>query len=172
MEWRFSIEAKSFCLSAKEGCPDLCLEEKRKGFIGVIFVSQPCASWLVDTVEEVSQSQVKVDIAKSYCEGDKALMVHGGVNKAGSFLEVAVFADGARKGIIWLPEGCGGRGWRRFANELRRILVPQAFVHCVPGTQCKFGLGESTYGCHSRRSFVEVLQLASGFEVLVGSTNS
>ena len=53
--------------------------------VGVIFVSQPCASWLVDTVEEASQSQAKVDIAKSYREGKKALMVHGGVNKAGSF---------------------------------------------------------------------------------------
>jgi hypothetical protein len=42
----------------------------------------------VDIVEEASQSQVKVDIGKSYREGAKALMVHGGVNKAGSFLEV------------------------------------------------------------------------------------
>ena len=114
MERHFSIEAKSFCLSAKEGCPDLCLDEKRKGFIGVIFVSQPCASWLVDTAEEASQSQVKVDIVKSYREGNKALMVHGGVNKVGSFLEVVVFAEGGRKGIIWLPEGRGGRGWCRF----------------------------------------------------------
>ena len=134
MERRFSIEAKSFCLSAKEGCPDLHLEEKRKGFVGVIFVSQPCASWLVDMVEEASQSQVKVDIAKSYREGDKALMVHGGVNKAGSFLEVAVFAEGDCKGIIWLLEGRGGRGWHRFANELWRILVPQASVLFGPGT--------------------------------------
>jgi hypothetical protein len=56
---------------------------------------------------------VKGDIAKSYREGDKALMVHGGVNKAGSFLEVAVYVEGGRKGIIWPPEGHGGRGWRQ-----------------------------------------------------------
>jgi hypothetical protein len=30
MERCFSVEAKSFCLSMKEGCPDLHLEEKRK----------------------------------------------------------------------------------------------------------------------------------------------
>jgi hypothetical protein len=166
MERRFSVEAKSFCLSAKEGCPDLRLEEKRKGFVGVIFVSQPCASWLVGTVEEASQSQVKGDIAKSYREGDKALMVHGGVNKAGSFLEVAVYAEGGRKGIIWLPEGRGGRGWRRFANELRRMLVPQGSVHPVPGTQLKVGLGETTSGCHSGRSFAEVLRMEPSAEVL------
>ena len=131
---------------------------KREGFVGIIFVSQPCASWLVDMVEEASQSQVKVDIAKSYREGNKALMVHGGVNKAGSFLEVAVFAEGGRKGIIWLPEGCGRRRWRPFANELQRMLVSQASVHPIPGTQLKFGLGESISGCHSGHCFAKVLR--------------
>jgi hypothetical protein len=147
MEWRFSIGAKSFCLLTKEGCLDLRLEEKRKWFVGVIFVSQPCASWLVDTVEEASQSQAKVDIAKSYREGDKALMVHGGVNKAGSFLEVVVFTEGGRKGIILLLEGRGGRGWCRFVNELQRMLVPWAFMPFVSGMQSKIGVGETTFGC-------------------------
>jgi hypothetical protein len=43
-------------------------------------VSSQCSSWLVETVEEACQ--VKEDIAKSFREGDKALMVHGGANKA------------------------------------------------------------------------------------------
>jgi hypothetical protein len=76
MERHFSIEAKSFCFSANEGFPDLCLEERRKGFVGYIFVGIQCSSWLVDTVE--AASKVKDDIAKSYREGDKVLMVHGG----------------------------------------------------------------------------------------------
>jgi hypothetical protein len=33
------------------------------------------------------------------------VMVHGGAHKAGRFLEVAVFAEGGRKGGLWLPEG-------------------------------------------------------------------
>jgi hypothetical protein len=79
MERRFSIEAKTFCLLAKEGCLEFRLEEKRKGFVRVIIVSRPCASWLVDTVEAASHLPVKANIAKSYCEGgEKALMVHGG----------------------------------------------------------------------------------------------
>ena len=54
---------------------------------------------------------MKEEIAKSYREGDKATMVHGGGNKAGRFLEVSVLAAGRRKGVIWLPEGRFGRGW-------------------------------------------------------------
>jgi hypothetical protein len=92
MERRFSIEAKSFCFLSKEGSFLFRLEERRKKFVGFIIVSSQCSSWLVDTVE--AASQVKEDIAKSYREGDKALMVHGGANKAGRFLEVAVFAEG------------------------------------------------------------------------------
>jgi hypothetical protein len=35
MERIFSFEAKTFCLSAKVGCPNLRLEERRKRFRGV-----------------------------------------------------------------------------------------------------------------------------------------
>ena len=98
MERRFSIEAKSFCFSSKVGSSLFWLEERRKKFIGYIFMSTQCSSWLIDTVE--AACQVKEDIAKSFREGDKALMVHGGTNKVGRFLEVAVFAEGGCKGVV------------------------------------------------------------------------
>ena len=92
MERWFSIEAKSFCFSSKEGFFDFCLEERRKYFVGYIFASTQCSSWLVDTVE--AACQVKEDVARSYREGEKVLMVHGGANKVGRFLEVSVYAEG------------------------------------------------------------------------------
>jgi hypothetical protein len=102
MERQFSIEAKSFCFSSKVGSPLFRLEERRKSFVGYIFVSSQGSSWLVDTVEVACQVE---NIAKSFREGDKALMVHGGANKAGRFLEVAVYVEGGWKGGLWLPEG-------------------------------------------------------------------
>ena len=41
MERSFSFEAKIFCLSAKDGCPNLCLEERRKRIRWVYFCEQP-----------------------------------------------------------------------------------------------------------------------------------
>jgi hypothetical protein len=76
MERRFSIEAKSFFFSSKNGSSLFRLEERRKNFLGYIFVSTQGSSWLEDTVEEACQG--KEDIAKSFREGDKALMVHRG----------------------------------------------------------------------------------------------
>ena len=121
MERSFLFEAKTFCLSAKVGFPNLRLEERRKGFVGCIFTSIQCLLWLVDMVEEAIQSPVKEDFTKSYREGDKATMVHGGGNKAGRFLEVSVLAEGGRKGVISLPEGRYGKGWRQFAGELQQL---------------------------------------------------
>jgi hypothetical protein len=51
MERSFYVEAKTFCLSAKDEYPKLRLEERRKGFVGYIFASLQCLLWLVDTVE-------------------------------------------------------------------------------------------------------------------------
>jgi hypothetical protein len=43
-----------------------------------------------------------------FWEGENMLMVRGGSNKAGRFLEVAIYAKGGWKGIIWLPKGRNG----------------------------------------------------------------
>ena len=77
MDRPFFIEAKSFCLSTKDGYPKFRLEEKRKGFTGVIFVSLTAASWLVDSLEKACLP-MKEDFSKAFREDGSVLMVHGG----------------------------------------------------------------------------------------------
>jgi hypothetical protein len=58
-------------------------------------------------------------------------MVRWGDNKAVRYLEVVVYAEGSRKGIIWLLEGREGRGRCCFVRELRQMLVPfQTSLSC------------------------------------------
>jgi hypothetical protein len=106
------------------------------------------------------------DIAKSFREGDKALMVHGGANKAGRFLEVAVYVEKGWKGGLWLPEECDGWGWWYFAGELRRFLAPgggselprmysSSSATAVPVKIVEAGV---TGDCDKKCSFVEALQ--------------
>jgi hypothetical protein len=140
------------------------LEERRKNFVAYIFMISQGSSWLVDTVE--AACQVKEDIAKSFREGDKALMVHGGANKARRFLEVAVYVKGGRKGGLWLPEGRDGPGWQRFAGKLRRFLAPgggselprmcsSSSATAVPAKIAEAGI---TGDCNKKRSFEEALR--------------
>jgi hypothetical protein len=56
MERWFSVKAKAFCFTAKEGSTDLRLKERRKGFVKVIRVGPQSAVWLVAKVEEAAQS--------------------------------------------------------------------------------------------------------------------
>jgi hypothetical protein len=61
------------------------------------------------TVEEALKALVK-DFVKYFREDVKALMVRGGGNKAGHYLEVVAYVEGGQKGAIWLPKGREGWG--------------------------------------------------------------
>jgi hypothetical protein len=158
----FSIEAKSFRFSSEDGSSLFRLEERRKKFVGYIFVSTQCSSWLVDTVKVACQ--VKEDLTKSFREGDKPLMVHGDANKAGRFLEVIVFAEGGRKGGLWLPEGQDGQGSRHFAGELRLLLASfeggseEPVICSSPSSKSSPNKFAEVGVCPKDCTFVEVLQ--------------
>jgi hypothetical protein len=47
------------------------LEERKKVFVGYVFLGVQCSVWLVHTVEEVLKFLSKEDFAKSYCEVEK-----------------------------------------------------------------------------------------------------
>jgi hypothetical protein len=148
MERRFKVEAKTFFFSTKDA--KLCLEERRKGFLGLILVGHRSASWLVATVEEVSLSPVLEDFVKSSSEGRMFLSVRGGCNEAGRFLEVAAFVDDEWKGIIWIPEARSRRGWQRFVVELRLVLAGvDSFPRCS---------SEGSKGIENGRSFADALR--------------
>lgn len=107
MEHRFKVEAKSFSFLAKPGTSMILLEERRNGFGGSIILGFRYADWLADTVEEALLAQGTEDFAKSFYEEVEVMRVSKGSNKAGSFLEVALFVEGNRKRTIWLPKGRG-----------------------------------------------------------------
>ena len=108
-------------------------------------------------------------ITKSYRKGDKATMVQGGGNKAGRFLKVSVLAEGGRKGVIWLPEGRYGKGWRRFVGELRQLVAAQfklsSSAECGAPPSTGFLMEASSSGVIAERSFVEAIRSTSGVEV-------
>ena len=122
-------------------------------------------------VEEASWSPVSEDFVKSSSEGRKKLSVRGGCNKAGRFLEVVVFVDDDRKGIIWIPEACSGRGWRRFVVELQLLVATLA---SSAGSSSEGSLLEeksrvSSQRIEAGRSFAEALRSPScEVEELVG----
>jgi hypothetical protein len=131
MERQFSVEAKTFSFSVHTGRSVCRLEEKRKGYSGFISLGIKCSEGLAGVVEEALETQRKEDFARSFRDEMRVVKVRMGSNKAGFFLEVAVFVEGARKGVIRLPEGRGGWGWKKFVDELR-LLIAQLVVKVSP----------------------------------------
>jgi hypothetical protein len=113
---------KAFSFSMKVDESELRFEERRKGFVGNIFLGIHCSIWLKDTVEEAMKDPGKKYFVKSFREDVKVLMVRGGGNKVGRYLEVGAFAEEGHKAVIWLPEGYQGWGWSRVVAELQQML--------------------------------------------------
>jgi hypothetical protein len=53
MERWFTVQAKSFEFSVVEGASVLRVEERRKGFSGVVYLGPLCTAWLASTLEEL-----------------------------------------------------------------------------------------------------------------------
>jgi hypothetical protein len=101
------------------------MEERRKGFLGVVRLGLQCIAWVLVAMKEVLMSQGTKDFVKSFREKvkAKAWIVRIGSNKDGRFLELAVYVEGCRQGLILFPKGRGGQGWNRMAKELGKVLV-------------------------------------------------
>jgi hypothetical protein len=168
---RFLVEAKAFSFSVKTDVFEIRLEERRKGFCGYIFMGFQCSVWLMATVEEGPKAPMKKDFVTSYLEDVKALMVHGGGNKVGHYLEVAAYAESGHKGVIWLSEGREGWGWSRVVCELRKMLAflkskARSLVTEAPSSEGK-QKGGASFGRlgGAFASFVEVVRGEVDFPV-------
>jgi hypothetical protein len=84
-------------------------------------------------------------------------------------LEVSVYAEGGRKGVLWLPDCRFGRGWHHFAGELRLMVVPPGVTNGLEQTGSLSLLMsawiDDSAGSSKERSFREVLQSKPRFEM-------
>jgi hypothetical protein len=110
LEKRLFVEAKTFLFSVEEGKSVLRMEERRKGFLGVVLLGLQCNAWVVATMKEALWSHGVQDFVKSFQEDSKAWIVRKDCKKASCFLELAVYAVGGRRRFILFSEGRGGRG--------------------------------------------------------------
>jgi len=172
MEGRFSVEAKIFFFLVRVDKANFRLEERRKDFVGFVFVGVQWLCLAGGYGWRGLKSPGKEEFVKSYCEDEKVFVVCGVGNKASRYLEVAIYAEGGWKDIIWLPEGRGGWGWWRFVGELRQLLVPFEANSCLPGSVeispegKQMGVGAKA--SLSRRSFAEVVRATASSAAVSG----
>jgi len=120
MERWCCVEAKTFVFTVVEGASVVRVEERRRKSSGLVLLGAQSIGWLFSTLESVLRFSGK-DFVRSFREGSKVIIVRRGGNAAGRFIEVAAYALGGLRGIIYIPEGWNGWGWSRFLAELGKV---------------------------------------------------
>jgi hypothetical protein len=120
MERWCCVESKTFVFTVVEGASVVRVEERRRNFSGLVLLGAQSSGLLFSTLESVLRFSGK-DFVRSFREGSKVFIVRRGGNVAGRFIEVAAYALGGLRGIIYIPEGRNGWGWSKFLAELGKI---------------------------------------------------
>jgi hypothetical protein len=95
-------------------------------------------------------------------EGNKAFLAERGANRSRRFIELPEYAMGGRRGLIVIPEGCEGQGWRIFAAEMRKVVALfGSSLGAVP-RHCSSGSPSAEVGGSSSGTMDKALVLGGG----------
>ncbi|XP_035544577.1 transcription factor Pur-alpha 1-like [Juglans regia] len=77
--------------------------------------------WLGAMVRECAVSKGVHEFLRTRRIGDTVLMVRKGHNYNGNFMSLLEFGRDKRRGLIVVPEGRKGEGWRNFGDTLMEL---------------------------------------------------
>ena len=122
----FFLESKSFEFSVEEGGSFFLLRifERYKDSLRSVFMGKESAFRLLTYIEDHLSNTRPDNFARTFRDGNKVLILQMGFNAHGSFLMISELLHGRRKGLIIVPEGKLGSGWRGFGFHLRKAIAP------------------------------------------------
>ena len=120
----FFVESKSFEFSMEEGGSFFLLRifERFKDSLRSVFLGKECAFRLLSYIEDLMSNSCPENFARTFRDGNKVFILQMGLNAHGSFLMISELLHGRRKGLIIVPEGKLGSGWRGFGFHLRKRI--------------------------------------------------
>ena len=122
----FFVESKTFEFSVEEGGTfySLRIFERYKDSLRSVFMGKDSALRLLSYVEDLMSNTRPENFARTFRDGSKVFILQLGFNAHGSFLMISELLHGHRKGLIIVPEGKLGCGWRGFGFHLRKAIAP------------------------------------------------
>ena len=109
------------------------------------------AKRLLTYVEDLLSLAPPDQFARTFREGNKVFILQLGFNVHGSFLMISELEHGCRKGLIIVPKGKLGSGWRGFGFHLRKAISPDP---CVVKSQPSSILIPDEQSCSLQKSFL------------------
>lgn len=121
LSW-FFVESRVFELSVPAGGSVLRLLREAWAFSSYA-VGKYSVAWLKKVVEKLVHLVEDFAFVDFSREGNRAFIAQKGSNRACRFLEVAEYAVCGCRGLIIVPEGCEGHGWKILADELGKVMA-------------------------------------------------
>ena len=93
---------------------------------------------LLSYIEDLISNTHPENFARTFRDGNKVFILQMGLNAHGSFLMISDLLHGRRKGVIIVPEGKLGCGWRGFGFHLRKAIAPDSLGIKPPSQSALF----------------------------------
>ena len=93
---------------------------------------------LLTYVEDLMSNTCPENFARTFRDGSKVFILQLGFNAHGSFLMISELLHGHRKGLIIVPEGKLGSGWRGFGFHLCKAIAPDTLGVKPPSQSALF----------------------------------
>ena len=112
----------------------LHIYERNKDSLRLIFMSKESAKrqTFANLCRGSHVNTAPENFARTFRDGNKVFILQLGFNAHGSFLMISYLVHGRRKGLIIVPEGELGSGWRGFGFHLRKAIAPDTLVVKLP----------------------------------------
>ena len=152
----FFVKSKSFEFSVEEGGSFFLLRifERFKDSLRSVFLGKECAFRLLSYIEDLMSNSRPENFAKTFRDGNNVFILQLGLNAHGSFLMISELLHGRRKGLIIVPKGKLGSGWRGFGFHLRKAIAPNSLGTKPPS---QFALLPSLPKFKTHKSFLSAV---------------
>ncbi|KAF3956710.1 hypothetical protein CMV_018193 [Castanea mollissima] len=119
----FRIDSKTFSFSFDDQADSYAIHESRRNFKSSVCLGRKGLEWILSCFADIRDWVPGKDyLYKRYRENNKFFEFQGRSNKAGIFVEIAVYYGGARRGWIMVPASSNRSGWCLFSKELDSFL--------------------------------------------------
>ena len=116
----FRIDSKTFSFSFDGGQADSnAIHECHQNINSSMWMSRKGLEWILACFADIRDWVLGKDFfCKRFKANNKFFEFRGRSNKAGIFVEIAVYYGGARRGWVLVPASSNRSGWRLFSKEL------------------------------------------------------
>ena len=116
------VESKSFEIA--KHVSTLSITERSRSHVSSVSMGFLAARWCREALLEVANLSTAKHLFRSFRERNSVFVIQKQSNVRGAFVSITVLREYRGKGIVIIPEGRDGKGWRGVSKVIHGLLNP------------------------------------------------